>query len=268
MEWTLPDLGEGVQEGEIIQWLVQEGDKVQMDQPLLEIMTDKATVELPAPISGTIRNLKVKPGEIVKIKAVLATLDSEKRETKTTPAVKKEETPSPLPLPLKGGSPVTARDILASPAVRRMAMERGIALASLLASGPVGRILMSDLQRTEAPAAGGLQIPDSIDYGEGKRIPIRGLRRKTAEHMSLSRRFSSHFTHIDEADLTPLVDYREKKKAEATKKGIKLSYLPFIMKAVTVALKKYPYLNASFDERTHEIVLKDYYHIGFAAATD
>ena len=276
MEWTLPDLGEGVQEGEILKWLAKAGDTIAMDQPLLEIMTDKATVELPAPVGGILKNIKVKPGDVVKIKSVLATIEAKggtvvaaqnviARSVATKQTRVFADTGSPRPVgPRDDKLVVVNREVLASPAVRQASCDRGVDLRSLLGSGPAGRILMEDLNNETLAKP----LPVLKSSRTENKIPLRGLRRKISEHMSLSRKHAAHFSHVDEADLTNLVALRELLKEEAQKKEVKLTYLAFIMKAIVFALSETPNMNASLDEESQEIILKNYYDIGFAAATD
>lgn len=268
MQWKLPDLGEGVQEGEIVQWLVKEGDTISVDQPLLEIMTDKATMEIPSSVEGLLQKLYVKEGDIAKIGQVLADIGESKEEENLAPPkmesreVKEISTPNVTPSTMR-------HSLLASPSVRRRAREKGIDLNQFSGSGPEGRLLISDLEGGQKPVIGNQTVAQTspISGGPEERQPLRGLRRKIAEHMVLSRRTAAHFSHFDEIDLTDLVELRKKQKTEAEKWGIKLTFLAYFVKAAAKALQKFPSVNASLDDNTQEIVLKKYFNIGIAVAT-
>jgi len=236
MEWKLPDLGEGIQEGEIVKWLVDEGDSVSIDQPLVEIMTDKATMELPSSFDGRVQEILVKEGDIAKVGQALAvigegTVPKAKKgkpvATKAASVVPTTTAPVVAPKPRADAPVARARPAgakpLAAPSVRRIAREKGIELATIQGTGPGGRILRQDLNGgRKVPAAvvaaatsETTTAPVWISHGPEERQPIRGLRRKIAEHMILSRKTAAHFTHIDEADLTELVALREKEKGMA-----------------------------------------------------
>ncbi|OGQ04083.1 MAG: hypothetical protein A2W61_02775 [Deltaproteobacteria bacterium RIFCSPLOWO2_01_44_7] len=263
MDWKMPDLGEGVQEGEIIKWLVKEGDKVHFDQHLVEIMTDKATMEIPSPIDGVVQKIVMKEGSIAKIGQTLAVIGGE-----GAPKEKREESFVKREAPTKQISRDTLHEIrttkvpLASPAIRQLARELNVDLEKIVGTGPGGRIMKEDVEKVRSSKFEVRRMKDE------ERIPLRGLRRKIAEHMVLSRKTAAHFTHVDEVDLTELVALRNRDKKGAESKGVKLTYLPYIMKAVIEGLKKHPYVNASLDEATHEIILKKYYNIGVAVATE
>lgn len=286
MEWKLPDLGEGVQEGEIVKWLVKEGETISTDQQLVEIMTDKATMELPSPLEGTVEKILVKEGSVAKVGQPLAVIRggeavSSVKQEKPAEVVMEVREPVEKAVSLKRVAsrprPSGAK-ALASPTVRRMAREQGIDLKQIEGSGPAGRVLTKDLEGTVrpvvslisgVPAAGQPEAPPAkwISYGPEERQPLRGLRRKIAEHMVLSRKTAAHFTHVDEADLTDLVLLREQEKTKAKQAGVRLTYLAYILKAVLEGLKKHPAVNASIDASTQELVLKQYYNLGIAVAT-
>ncbi len=281
MEWKMPDLGEGVQEGEIVKWLVKEGEKISHDQHLVEIMTDKATMEIPSPTDGVIEKILVKEGQIAKVGQVMAEIHggaapfAEKRvEEKKQPSVEKREIKKEMgPRPLEAPRSTKA---LASPFIRQMARDRGIDLEVVSGSGPDGRITQSDvLSYARRGSSGPLQAGETQEapsplpsFGPEERVALKGLRRKIAEHMIASRRTAAHFTHVDEADFTKLIAFREKAKKIAEPIGVKLTYLPYIIKAVIKGLKKYRTMNASLDDSSHEIVIKNYYNIGVAVATE
>ena len=278
-EFRLPDVGEGIAEGEVVKWLVKEGAEVNANQPLVEIMTDKVNVEISSPKKGTILKLMAKEGQVVKVGEVLLAI-GEKGEQKSTPptvqpsaATPPAQAPAkavPVPPPTSIKTPEKPHEILATPATRKLARDLGVDLSLVQATGPGGRITEEDVQRfkqlgrTAAPVAVQVTGPRGLE----ERIAFRGIRRKVAEHMVKSKEATAQVTHVDEIDMTEVVQLREKAKASAEKRGVKLTYLPFIIKAVIPALKQYPYLNATLDEEKAEIVLRKYYNIGIATDTE
>lgn len=289
-EFHLPDIGEGVVEGEIVAWKVKEGDVVKLDQPIVEVMTDKATVEIPSPRAGTISKINFTDGQICPVGAVLVVIEEEggaattKKNGNGHGHGRAPEATKPMPPPVAsvGGAiqvvDATPREagarILATPATRRLARQLGVDLGRVPATGKRGRVTTDDVKRAAEggvpavapPVARPAYAPVSIaSVGEEERVPLRGLRKKIAENMARSKQTAAHFTYVEEVDLTDLVAVRERAKARAAERGVKLTYLPFIIKAVVAGLKKWPQLNASLDEATQEIVRKRYYHIGIAA---
>ncbi|MGL4551795.1 MAG: dihydrolipoamide acetyltransferase family protein [Gemmataceae bacterium] len=268
MEFALPEIGEGVYEAELVRWLVAPGDAVKPGQPLLEVMTDKATMEVPAPFAGSIDAVLGEPGAKVKVGDVILRYTSSKGAAAPEPppahaagsprVPSTNGTPSPTPLAVR-----------AAPSVRQLARKLGIDLASVHGSGPDGRILIDDLSarlKTQAPAA--KREPALLDVGEaGTRTKLVGLRRKIAEHMVLSKRTIPHYSYVDECDVTALVGLRDSLKDTYQTAGVKLTYLAFVVKAVAGALKEIPLVNASLDEAAGEIVLHAGYHVGVAVAT-
>ncbi|MEQ8765189.1 MAG: 2-oxoglutarate dehydrogenase, E2 component, dihydrolipoamide succinyltransferase [Planctomycetota bacterium] len=303
VEFKLPDIGEGVAEGEIVKWLVSAGDSVKEDQPLLEVMTDKATVEIPSPTSGTIEELKVDAGQTVPVGGVLVVIQSGSGGGSAKPASSPKASsgsssssaPTPQAAPSGNGASQTQTQtqtvqhtgrILAAPATRKLAREMGIDLQLVPGTGPRGRITKDDLDRFQrrSPSAvghkagGGAQTsaaparpaPVSVAAVEPEReerVPFRGLRRKIAESMTRSMYTAVHFTYVDEVDVTELVEARAEAKAFAADQGVKLTYLPYIVKSVVAALKKFPIVNTSLDDAAGELVYKHYYHIGIATDT-
>ncbi|HEY1548250.1 MAG TPA: dihydrolipoamide acetyltransferase family protein, partial [Kofleriaceae bacterium] len=277
-EFHLPDIGEGVVEGEIVAWKVKVGDKVKLDQPIVEIMTDKATVEIPSPKAGTIAKINFKDGDICPVGKVLVVIDED-----GAPASKPTPTPAPIATPQAPGLTVgpgprgnpaiqvvdatqNRERVLATPATRRLARQMGVELGRVPATGAHGRVTTDDVKRFGAAPAKQQHAPISIaKLGDEERIPLRGMRKRIAETMSRSVHTAAHFTYVEEVDMTELVTVRDRAKARAAERGVKLNYLPFIVKAVVSGLKKWPMLNASLDESTQEIVRKRYYHIGIAA---
>lgn len=278
----LPELGEGVTEGELVRWLVNVGDEVKADQPIVEIMTDKASVEVPSPVSGRISRRVPSEGDTVKVGSVLVEMDahtggvptstSEKVQSAiqvNTPATKIAESP------ISQVAQVTAPDfsnVLASPATRRLAREMDVDLNQIKGSGPAGRITREDVlaagtkaktQEAPRPAA---QIPVPSDLVD-KRVPIKGIRKKISENMQNSKRTVPHFTIADRAVLESLVQARENLKPAAEKKGVKVTYMPFVMKALAATVREFPEFNASIDDEAQEIVYHGRLNVGFAADT-
>jgi len=273
-QFRFPDVGEGITEGEVVRWLVKEGETVKADQTLAEIETDKAIVEMPSPYSGTVLKLHFKEKDIVRVGDVLVTIGEKGEAVPKGAAAETAAGGAPAaaePAPgVKGpispaGPPGRA---LATPKVRKLAEEAGVDLASVAGTGPGGRITEEDIRRAQAkPAEKKLEIKvkSKFDfYGTLERIPLRGIRRSTARHMRESLDKAAHVTHFEEADAARLVALREKMKGEAEAKGAKLTYLPFIVKALIEALKLHPTLNASLDDDEGEIIVKKYYNIGIA----
>lgn len=306
LEFKLPDIGEGVTEGEMVQWLVKAGDSVNQDQSLAEVMTDKATVEIPSPQKGTVKELKVNPGDVIKVGAVMLVMETGGAGATAAPAAAKAEAPkaatpapqaaktaAPAPAaktaaPANGSNghgdiypPVAGSHVLASPGTRRLARESGVDINNLKGSGPIGRVTRDDVAKgggagggleTHSSKAPGMSIPRTPYQGpQGaveERVPMRGIRRKIAEKMQLSKHIIPHFSLMDEANVTSLVALREGLKAKAEKSGVKVTYLPFLMKALIATMREFPKFNASIDDAAEEIVYKKYFNLGFAADTD
>jgi len=273
-EILLPDIGEGISEGEIVRWLVKEGDVVKMFQPIVEVLTVKVKVEIPSPYTGKIVKILAKEKEVVKVGKPLALIEVEGEvETKPKEEIKKEEVKTTIQaqIPEVKEAP---KEILATPAVRRLARELGVDLTKVKGTGPGGRITEEDVRRyaekkEEVVEAKAIKVEEKVAKVElEERIPITGIRRMIAERLSKTARTAVIVTHMDECDVTELVKIREALKQEAEKRGVKLTFLPFIIKAVIKALKEYPIFNASVDEEKNEIVIKKYYNIGIATATD
>lgn len=272
MDFLLPELGEGVYEAEMTRWLVKAGEQVKPGQALLEVLTDKATMEVPAPFGGTITELKVQPGDKLSIgQPVLAYEDKSgpaaptSRKAKAAPANKSAIN---KPIPALNG-PAPAAGIAAAPAVRQMARRLGVDLTKVRGSGPHGRILIDDLANS-LPAAAPLNKPRETlpEWARsGKRVKLLGLRRTIAERMVHSKRTIPHYSYVDECDVTELVKLREDNKESFAKQGVKLTYLAFFVKAVAAALKEVPMVNSSLDEAAEEIILHDRVNVGIAVAT-
>jgi 2-oxoisovalerate dehydrogenase E2 component (dihydrolipoyl transacylase) len=300
VEYEMPELAESVIEGEIVKWLVKEGDHVKEDQPLVEVMTDKVTVEIPSPFAGILLKQVAKEGEVVPIGKPIAIFGKEGETlahhgaSKAEPAAKPAQPAAAPPAAAKpqvktgngqaGAVAPSESAILgpqgrpmAAPAVRKFAREKGVDLNNVRGTGEGGRIRREDVERVaagEKPAAAestrpAIQArPLPPPSGETERVPLRGLRRVIAEHMVHSKQTAAHTLHVDEADVTELVAMRARAKDAAAERGIKLTYLPFFVKAACYALKRHPFMNASLDDEKHEIILKKDYNIGIAANTD
>ncbi|GER89452.1 dihydrolipoyllysine-residue acetyltransferase component of pyruvate dehydrogenase complex [Dictyobacter vulcani] len=316
VEFHLPDLGEGITEAEIVRWLVKPGDNVIQDQEIVAVQTDKAVVELPSPVAGTVIELAVAEGEIVPVKSVLLRFSEENQESTSngsqvnghtkqsaavtlTAAVSSLQTAAPSQhngsKQTGGQRPPHPNRTLATPVARRMAREFNIDIASLTGTGHSGRVRTEDVQqaiaRLNAPQetvaatrSNGTSKPVSSNNGTAttspaaqpvrnqedaqaeERIPLRGMRRKIAENMVLSVSTIPQVASLVEVDASGLVELRKQLLPVAEAQNIKLSYLPFIVKALVQALKQYPYINACIDNERQEIVLKREYHIGIATS--
>jgi pyruvate dehydrogenase E2 component (dihydrolipoamide acetyltransferase) len=269
-QFRFPDIGEGITEGEVVRWLVKEGDEIEADQTIAEIETDKAVVEMPSPYAGTVLKLYFKEKDIVKVGDVLMAV-GEKGETlaEIGPAPGAAVKAPPISREPRPEAPRGAGELpLATPKIRKLAAELGIKLEDVRGAGPGGRILEDDVRAAKAAATLPKAMPKvkaKFDfYGAVDRLPLRGIRRATAKHMAESVRTAAHVTHIDEASAIELVKLREKIMPQAEARKIRLTYLPFIVKALLPALKLHPMLNATLNEDEEEIILKKYYNIGIA----
>ncbi len=258
-EFRLPDIGEGVVEGEIVRWLVEPGQQVAEDQPLVEVMTDKATVELPSPVAGRILERYGKEGETIAVGATLVIIEAEPGAAPApSPAAASEPSPSTAEPPTEPPAAAAPDAILATPAVRRLARTRGIDLARVVGTGPGGRITIEDVERTATAAP-------SAPEPTGEFLPYRGLRRKIGSHLTLSKRTAVHYTYVEEADATELAHLRRAYLQGGSDRH--LTFLPLILKAVVSGLRAFPLLNSSLDEEQGRIVLHRNCNIGIATAT-
>ncbi len=309
-EFHLPDLAEGMTEAEVVGWKVKEGDAVALDQPLVEVMSDKATVEIPSPRAGTLSRINFREGQVCKVGEVLFVIDeagkgasapsasassgSASASASAPPAPVSaarasngngqghaaREVAAPAARPPAAHAPevIDARPgsrVLATPATRRLARQLGVNLRGVPATGRNGRVTSDDVRRTAegGPRQTGAATAQSRGFapmaiapgGEEERIPLRGLRKRIADNMARSVATAAHFTYVEEVDTTDLVAVRKRAAERASERGLKLTYLPFIVKAVVAGLKRWPQLNASLDETTQEIVRKKYYHVGIAS---
>ncbi len=300
-ELRLPELGEGVTEGELIKWLVKPGDVVKADQSVAEIMTDKATVEVPTSKGGTVKELKFKAGDVVKVENVLLTLTSDGKTTAVSAqatAVQKSTPPPQQPertmaaVAMGGQSastsfypPVMDSKVLATPSTRRLARELQLDINSVAGTGLAGRVTRDDIlkqldsvsisTKSNGPATTGMN--GSVSFPKPgfasnmanaeERVPLKGIRKKIAENLQMAKHIIPHFTLMDEVDVTELVAFRESMKEAAEKAGTKITYLPLVMKALIATIREFPQFNASIDDQAQEIVYKKYFNLGFAADT-
>jgi pyruvate dehydrogenase E2 component (dihydrolipoamide acetyltransferase) len=281
-DFRLPDIGEGVVEGEVVQWKVAEGDTIKLDQPMVEVMTDKATVEIPAPRGGRVAKIHIPEGKICQVGQVMISIEEAgkvadasgngKAKAPAAAVAAAAAPPAPAPAPSVAAVPAaTGARVLATPATRRLARELGVDLSAVVASGRHNRVTSDDVRRARetprpAPAPSApAYTPMRIEAGGAEeRVPFRGVRKAIAANLSRSKLTAAHFTYVEEVDVTELVALRARAKDRAAERGAKLTYLPFIIKAAVAGLKKWPSLNSSLDETTQEIVLKRYYHLGIA----
>ena len=306
--FKLPDLGEGVHEGEVLNVLVSVGDHVNEGDPILEVETDKATAEIPSPFTGKVEEIKVKAGETVQVGDVLMTFsDTEEGEAKPAEEapLKKEEKPEKVKEKKKGEEPEKPQEkkkspemeregpVPASPATRRVARELGVDLREVSPSGPGGRVTSDDVRafaekgKAEKPEEKvppereeearpearpieekAAEMPDFTKWGEVDRVPVRSIRRATAKQMALAWSQIPHVYNQDMVDMSKLEEFRQKHRKEVEEKGGKLSVTVFALKAAATALKQHPRFNASLDIAAGEMVLKHYYNIGVAVNTE
>ena len=292
MEFKLPDLGEGITEGEVLKWMVKEGDQVTEDQPLVEVMTDKVNVQIPSPRSGRVSKIMAKEGDMAKVGQTILVID-EGGTGSVVSAAPAPAAPTPAPVapqpvmvqPQPQGTPGI---VIATPATRRLARELNVDISAVAGTGSQGRITDDDVrrasgQRMEAASAPAVvqatgtavQAPattvqaSAASYSSREElVPLRGLRKIIAERMVKSQATAAQVTHVDEVDVTELVMLREALQVTAEKRGVHLTYLPFIVKSLVPALREFPYLNASLDDQSGNIILKKYYNIGIATDTE
>lgn len=297
-EYRMPELGEGLHEGEIVTWHVKPGDTIKEDDIIMEVQNDKAVVEVPSPVDGVVKEVKVPEGTVAVVGDVILIIDatseipetvhgSQAQEAAPEPAAAPAPEPAPAPeaAPAPAAAPAevpqpTAGLVLATPSVRKLAREKGVDLTQVKGTGKNGRITKEDVLNftpgaataaPAAPAAGQAASAPAAVQGQGgleERVAFKGVRRVIAQAMSKSVYTAPHVTIMDEVDVTALVQLRKRAKPLAEQRGVKLTYLPFIVKALVAAVREYPILNAMLDEENNEIVYKKYYNIGIATDTD
>lgn len=316
IEFKLPDVGEGLHEAELLKWMVNEGDYVREDQPIMEVQTDKAAVEITSPVSAKVAKLNGKVGDILHVGSVVVVFDDGSgaaipkeaeceagvaaaapgaAEPKAEAAVVAAAAAPAATVPTGGLTGVKA---LATPATRHLARELGVDINRVPGTGKGGRVTSDDVRNfaagggaAAAPAAAAVApaaapaapatvaqapapaapvfAPVAIAQHAGdERLPLKGIRKVISDRMVRSKHTAPHVTCVDELDMTELIAFRGRAKEMAEKKGLKLSFLPFFFKALSVALKEFPFLNAQIDDEKQEIVLRKQYHMGFALDTD
>lgn len=299
-EFKLPDIGEGIHEGEIVKWFVKAGDTVKEDDILLEVQNDKAVVEIPAPVDGTVKEVKVDEGTVAVVGDVLITFDiegdapaGEEEESASEQPKAEEEPEGTIEKAVEADKPRDVQlhkseRVIAMPSIRKYAREKGVDIREVNGSGDNGRVLKEDIDafaNGEAPAAEATtEKLDSVapaaaakteikPYSSAApeletREKIRGIRKAISKAMVNSKHTAPHVTLMDEVDVTKLVALRKEFKQVAADQGVKLTYLPFVVKALTAAAKAFPTINASIDDVNEEIVYKNYFNIGIAADTE
>jgi 2-oxoisovalerate dehydrogenase E2 component (dihydrolipoyl transacylase) len=275
--FKLPDLGEGTTKAEIVKWHVAAGDIVREDQPLVDMMTDKATMEIPSPIGGTILQIHGEPGDITPVGAELAVFDvanlpHEQASEPAAPAAIEKPEPvakaaAPSVAPPAPKSSERREKPTASPAVRRLANERSVSLEDVPGSGPNGRVLREDIEAfvdASPPKSARSGMSSDIDIEE---IKIIGLRRAIAERMQDAKRRIPHITYVEEIDVSSLEELRDHLNKEHAARAIKLTMLPLLMRAVAKAVALYPQCNALFDDAAGVVRRHRSVHIGVATQT-
>lgn len=270
-EFKLPDIGEGLAEGEVVKWHVKEGDQVKENQPLCNVLTDKAEVEITSPKTGAIARLAAKEGQKVRIHGLLVVFDLPENAPVKTETGNGHGIP-PAAAPAPPGASSGGGESLALPAVRKLAFELKVNLSALRGSGPGGRITEADVRSAAAPSPKTQPLNETLAEAPGsagleEKIPFVGIRRRTAEKMAESKRTAAHVTHVDEADFTFMAALRAELKPEAEERRVKLSFLPFILRALVKSLKEFPDFNSSLDAEGGFIRRKLYYNLGIATAT-
>ncbi|RFU63431.1 dihydrolipoamide acetyltransferase family protein [Peribacillus glennii] len=318
-QFRLPDIGEGIHEGEIVKWFIKPGDKVQEDDVLCEVQNDKAVVEIPSPVEGTVEEILVQEGTVATVGDVLVTFDApgyenlqfkgdhaeEAADNKTEAQVQataeagqevnKEEAPAQQAAGATGAGAApqaevdSNRRIIAMPSVRKYAREKGVEIRLVAGSGDNGRIMKEDINaflsggaaqpvQAEAAETQAAQAEEKAAAKPAAAVPagqypetrekMSGIRKAIAKAMVNSKHTAPHVTLMDEVDVTKLVAHRKKFKEIAASKGIKLTFLPYVVKALTSALREFPALNTSIDDAAGEIIHKHYFNIGIAADTE
>ncbi|WP_022710864.1 dihydrolipoamide acetyltransferase family protein [Pseudochrobactrum sp. AO18b] len=273
----MPDIGEGVAEAEIVEWHVKTGDVIAEDQLLAAVMTDKATVEVPSPVAGTVLQIGAEAGTVMAVGAMLVEIEVEGAGADDVPPPPPVQAAPPAPVKptmpekpvfsaVQPSSTIAHDKPLASPAVRALARELGVDLTQVQGSGPAGRITRDDLDHFTA--SGGSAHSSAYQRRDGtEQIKITGLRRKIAERMAKSSREVAHFSYVEEVDVTDLEILRSTLNASLAERRGKLTVLPFILRALVVALRDFPQMNALYDEEAQVLTRHQAAHIGMATQT-
>ena len=303
-EYKLPDIGEGIHEGEIAKWMVAEGDEIKEDDVLAEIQNDKAMVEIPSPVDGTVKKLHVGEGEVTTVGTVIVTIDDGSEDSGESEEASgeeessdeeekddsKEEDSQPEEASKdesEGKEETSGGRVIAMPSVRKFAREEDVDINQVTGSGKNGRVTKEDIEAFksgDAPAESGDAAQAASEEGAQEetqpaasasadqsletREKMSGMRKAIAKAMVDSKQTSPHVTHMDEVIVDELWDHRKKFKEIAAEQGVKLTFLPYVVKAVVSTLKKFPELNTSIDSETMEVIQKHYYNVGIAADTE
>lgn len=273
--FKLPDLGEGMVESEIGEWFVKVGDRVEEDDVLGSMMTDKAAVELSSPVSGTVTKLAGEPGDIVSIGAALVVFETDgdvdvtQSDADATPQAEPEHTAAAEPEPTADKKPAKRTRVMTSPAIRRRAKEANIDLAAVPGTGPGGRVTREDFDAylEEKPAAASAPTVESATSIADKEIKVIGLRRIIAERMSTATREIPHFTYVEEIDITEVEALRKHLNSKHNDKSARLTPLPFLGLALMRALREFPQCNATYDKDRNVIIQHGAIHLGIATQT-
>ena len=280
--FNLPDVGEGIVEGEIVKWNVKPGDTVKEDEPLVELMTDKATVSIPSSVNGKVVSTTGKPGDMVPVGAELIVFEvkgasGSKPKSKPKPEPVAEPVPDPEPKaesvaapPVSVPAPVasTGTKPLASPAVRRRAREAGIDLSQISGTGPAGRISHDDMDTFISGGGRLAAVQSGVKMTGVEEVPVIGLRRKIAEKMATSKRSAAHFSYFEEVDITALESLRQHLNSTRAENQPKLTYLPFIIQGLIRAVRKFPQCNALYDEEKGIVFRHQAVHVGISTQTE
>ena len=280
--FKLPDVGEGVVEGEIVKWNVKPGDTVKEDEPLVELMTDKATVSIPSTVNGKVISTTGKPGDMIPVGSELIVFEvdgagssdpepePEPEPTKAPAPVKKSPEPKSVPVSSLAPAPITTSGSkpLASPAVRRRAREAGVDLSQVPGTGPAGRISHDDLDSFISGGGRLAAVQSGVKMTGVEEVPVIGLRRKIAEKMAISKRSAAHFSYFEEVDVTELESLRQHLNSTRAEDQPKLTYLPFIVQGLIKALRKFPQCNAIYDEEKGVVLRHEAVHVGISTQTE
>ena len=278
--FNLPDVGEGIVEGEIVKWNVKPGDTVKEDEPLVELMTDKATVSIPSSVNGKVVSTTGKPGDMVPVGAELIVFEvkeagGSKPKSKPKPEPVAATAPDPEPKPEPVAPPPVSVPVastgtkpLASPAVRRRAREAGIDLSQVSGTGPAGRISHDDMDTFISGGGRLAAVQSGVKMTGVEEVPVIGLRRKIAEKMATSKRSAAHFSYFEEVDITALESLRQHLNSTRAENQPKLTYLPFIIQGLIRAVRKFPQCNALYDEEKGIVFRHQAVHVGISTQTE
>ncbi|MGQ4830709.1 dihydrolipoyllysine-residue acetyltransferase [Enterococcus faecium] len=298
-QFKLPDIGEGIAEGKIVKWFVKPGDTINEDDTLLEVQNDKSVEEIPSPVTGTVKNVIVPEGTVANVGDVLVEIDAPGHNSAPSTSAPSAEAPKEKVETSDSASVVEAADpnkrVLAMPSVRQFAREKDVDISQVTATGKGGRVTKEDIEnflagapssapaKSEAPEAATPKEaapaaeskpaepakPFKSNLGDlEERVAMTPTRKAIAKAMVNSKHTAPHVTLHDEVEVSKLWDNRKRFKEVAAANGTKLTFLPYVVKALTATVKKYPVLNASIDDANQEIVYKHYYNIGIATDTD